>query len=125
MPGAAGWLAGASGLAAAGGEVCAVSAGAALVGVLGGEPHGKGVVTFEFGGEQFRGPEPVCAGVEPDRRGVTLLGRSWERGLARASGPIVHATVDGARGLMAFTTPDELVVFVIESRAVLLRVPVA
>jgi hypothetical protein len=69
--------------------------------------------------------EPGLVVIEPGGRKVTLLGRNWERGLAQSSGPILHATFDGLRGLMAFTTRDELVIFSIDSRQVLLRAPLA
>jgi hypothetical protein len=69
--------------------------------------------------------EPGLIVIEADRREVTLLGRNWQRGLARASGRIVDATVEAQRGLMAFTTAEELVIFAIVSRTIMQRVPLA
>jgi len=63
--------------------------------------------------------------VESDRKAVTVLGRNWEHGLARASAPIEHVTVEPALGLMAYATRDELVVSRLDTRVVLLRLPLA
>jgi hypothetical protein len=63
--------------------------------------------------------------VESDRKAVTVLGTNWEHGLARTSAPIEHVTVEPALGLMAYATRDELVVSRLDTRIVLLRLPLA